>query len=288
MKTSILVAIATLGVLTACASTPKDIPELDDARVKVNALSNDPLAQQAASHELSAARSNLELANAALNKHEPVEQVTHFAYLAGRNAEIGEARIDEFKAREEVKKGEAERNHVLLEARTREAETAKQQVATAQATAEVKTEEADRARSELAELQAKKTDRGMVITLGDVLFDTNAATLKPGAALTIDRLANFLESNTDTRILIEGHTDSTGSDAYNEELSRRRAQAVANDLESRGVDSTRLKVIGRGEGYPVADNSSAAGRQQNRRVEIVFSDQSGKFQQGASTDLPTQ
>jgi outer membrane protein OmpA-like peptidoglycan-associated protein len=286
MKTNTLVAIATFALFTACASAPKRVAELDDAHVKVNALSNDPLAQQAASRELAAARSNLEQADAALKKGEPQTDVAHFAYLATRNAEIGEARIDEFKARDEVKKAEGERNRVLLEARTREAEGAKQQVAAAEATAEMKTEEAESARRELAELQAKKTDRGMVMTLGDVLFDTNAATLKPGAASTIDRLAKYLDENADTRLLIEGHTDSTGSEAYNEELSRRRAQAVADELVSRGVASTRLEVIGRGEGYPVADNSSSGGRQQNRRVEIVFSNESGKFQQGASTETP--
>lgn len=286
MKISTVFAVVTLVFVTACASAPKRVAELDDAHVKVNALSNDPLAQQAASRELAAARSNLEQADTALKKGEPRTDVAHFAYLASRNAEIGEARIDEFKARDEVKKAEAERHRVVLEARTQEADAAKQQVAAAEATAEVKTEEAESARRELAELQAKKTDRGMVMTLGDVLFDTNAATLKPGAALTIDRLAKFLEQNADTRLLIEGHTDSTGSEAYNEELSRRRAQAVANDLESRGVPSTRLEVIGRGEGYPVAENSSPAGRQQNRRVEIVFSNQSGKFEQGASAETP--
>ena len=165
MKTNTLVAIATFALFTACASAPKRVAELDDAHVKVTALSNDPLAQQAASRELAAARSNLEQADAALKKGEPQTDVAHFAYLATRNAEIGEARIDEFKARDEVKKAEGERNRVLLEARTREAEGAKQQVAAAEATAEMKTEEAESARRELAELQAKKTDRGMVMRI---------------------------------------------------------------------------------------------------------------------------
>jgi outer membrane protein OmpA-like peptidoglycan-associated protein len=286
MKRTTLVAIATFTLVAACASAPKRVAQLDEARVKVEALSQDPLAQQAASRELAAARANLDQAETALKKGEPEAQVAHFAYLAGRNAEIGEARIDEVKSRDTVKKGEAERNRVLLEARTQEVDVAKHQAAAAQATAEVQAGEAEAARRELAELQAKKTERGMVMTLGDVLFDTNAATLKPGAELTIDRLSKFLDQNADTRLIIEGHTDSQGSDAYNEELSRRRAQAVADDLVSRGVASSRLEVLGRGEGYPVADNSTSAGRQQNRRVEIVFSDEGGKFQQGASAETP--
>jgi outer membrane protein OmpA-like peptidoglycan-associated protein len=121
--------------------------------------------------------------------------------------------------------------------------------------------------------------------LGDVLFDTNAATLKVGSAERLDRLAAFLNENSGTRIMIEGHTDSRGSDAYNEELSRRRAQAVADALLTRGIPSGRFEILGRGEAAPVASNDTAAGRQQNRRVEVVFSDQSGKFAQGSSGAL---
>jgi outer membrane protein OmpA-like peptidoglycan-associated protein len=123
----------------------------------------------------------------------------------------------------------------------------------------------------------------MVLTLSDVLFDTDAATLKPGAAVAIDRLGKFLQGSPESRVIIEGHTDSRGSEAYNEDLSRRRAEAVAEELVTRGISSDRFEVIGRGEGYPVANNGTAEGRQQNRRVEIVFSDQAGRFAPGVTT-----
>lgn len=280
MKYATIIAIAAFGFMVACASAPKNVPQLDEARTKVQTLSQDPLAQEFASRELAAARATLEQAETALKEREATERVAHLSYLAARNADIGQARIEEAKARQEVASAEAQRNKVLLESREQEVDTAKQQVAAAQASAAVQAEEADAARRALAELQAEQTQRGMVLTLSDVLFDTNAATLKAGATLAIDRLSKFLDQSPETRLIIEGHTDSQGSDAYNEELSRRRAQAVGDELVSRGIESGRFEVIGRGEAYPVAGNETAAGRQQNRRVEIVFSDQSGKFSQG--------
>jgi outer membrane protein OmpA-like peptidoglycan-associated protein len=115
-----------------------------------------------------------------------------------------------------------------------------------------------------------------------VLFDTGKATLKAGADLALNRLSDFMKQNPDTRIIVEGHTDSRGSDEYNRELSQARAQSVSDALASRGVASDRVQVVGRGEGYPVASNDTTAGRQQNRRVEIIFSDQKGQFAQGAT------
>jgi len=115
--------------------------------------------------------------------------------------------------------------------------------------------------------------------LSDVLFDTGQATLKPGADRALDRLAQFLKDSSGTDVLIEGHTDSVGTDDYNLALSQRRAQAVADALSSRGVATDRVQTKGLGKAYPVASNDTQAGRQQNRRVEIVFSDESGRFAQ---------
>jgi outer membrane protein OmpA-like peptidoglycan-associated protein len=277
MKYSHAIAIVTLAALAACASEPERVPQLDAARTKVQALANEQRVQEVAGRELAAADENLKRAEEALQKDEPQEKVAHLAYLAERNADIGQARIDEAEAKEKVAHAEAERNAVLLEARTQEVEMAKQKAAAAEVAAAANAQDADAARRELEAMKAKETERGMVLTLSDVLFDTAAATLKPGATLAIDRLAQFLESNPDTRLIIEGHTDNRGSDAYNEDLSQRRARAVAAELTARGIDPARFQAIGRGEGFPVADNGTAEGRQQNRRVEIVFSDESGKF-----------
>ena len=164
----------------------------------------------------------------------------------------------------------------------------------AQQQAEVARQDALSARAELedmqkqfSELQAKQTERGMVLTLSDVLFDTGQATLKPGADLALDRVAEFLRENAGTRVIVEGHTDSRGSEEYNLRLSERRAQSVADALRMRGIEPGRFQVVGRGEGYPVANNATAEGRQQNRRVEIVFSDNAGRFAQGPTEDEAT-
>ena len=124
---------------------------------------------------------------------------------------------------------------------------------------------------ELKELQAKQTERGIVLTLGDVLFDSGQASLKPGAASTIDRLSNFLASQPDRSLIIEGHTDSMGSDSFNQQLSESRAESVKAALVAKGIPSERIVAVGKGEAAPVAGNDTSAGRQQNRRVEIVIS-----------------
>ena len=279
----VIPTLAAVALVTACASAPKRSEQLEQARAEVETLSQDPLASTAASQELQDARRTLQEADSALANKRPLEDVNHLAYLAERNAEIGKARIQEAHSRQQIAQGEAERNRVLLEARTADAQRAQATAQTESERAEAARQEALSARQELADLQAQQTNRGMVITLGDVLFDTGAATLKAGAGERIDRLASYLSQSPNTRIMIEGHTDSRGSDAFNEELSRRRAQAVADALLTRGIPSSRFEILGRGEAVPVASNDNAAGRQQNRRVEIVFSDQSGQFAAGANS-----
>jgi outer membrane protein OmpA-like peptidoglycan-associated protein len=278
-------------LLAACASTPQRVAELDQAHSDVESLAADPLVQQAASEELSNARKSLESADVAMKKHDK-EQVLHYSYLASQQARTGEERISEARAKQDVAKGEAERNRVLLESRTREAEaakaTAEQQAQAAQAQAqqaEAARQEAEAAQRQLADMQAKQTDRGMVLTLGDVLFDTNAATLKPGADSMIDRVAAFMKDNEGTKVIVEGHTDSRGSAEYNQQLSERRAQSVADALAFRGIDRSRVEPVGRGKELPVASNDTAAGQQQNRRVELIFSDASGRFASGATPTL---
>jgi outer membrane protein OmpA-like peptidoglycan-associated protein len=282
-------AVVSAVLLAACASTPKGIEELDQARADVETLASDPLAQQAAGQELSNARSSLQQAENAL-KDRDSKEVVHYSFLASQQSKTGMQRVEEARSKEQVAQGEAERNRVLLESRTREAEAARasaeEQARSAQAQAQqaqAALQEAEKARQELAELQAKQTERGMVLTLGDVLFDTAASTLKPGAGTVLDRVASFLKENEGTKVLIEGHTDSRGSDQYNEELSQRRALAVADALAFRGIDRGRVEAVGRGEALPVASNDTAAGQQQNRRVELVFSDASGRFAGGAAS-----
>ena len=122
----------------------------------------------------------------------------------------------------------------------------------------------------MAELKAQQTERGMVLTLGDVLFDSGKAELHSGAMPTIDRLAEFMRENPDRKLQVEGYTDSIGSDDLNLGLSQRRADAVRAALVQRGVDGARIATRGFGKAKPVASNDTTAGRQLNRRIEIVI------------------
>lgn len=288
--------VASVLIAAGCATTPKNLAELDRAHAAVERLASNPIASQSATRELQMARTSLERADQAWKAKESTDSVIHLAYLAERQAEIGEARLGELRARQEIAQGEAARNAVLLEARERDArlassradanaqdaEMARQAARSAEQRAQTAQEDLKASQQQFAELQAKQTERGMVLTLGDVLFDTAQSNLKPGATQTLDRLARFMRENEGTRVLIEGYTDARGTAEYNQELSRRRASAVAEALESRGTDRSRVNVAGRGEDLPVANNETAAGRQLNRRVEIVFSDAAGKFANGVA------
>jgi outer membrane protein OmpA-like peptidoglycan-associated protein len=289
----IIISSALLTLAVGCATTPMRSDRLDEARAELDRLSADPLAQQAAGKDTEEARDDLQRAEGALQQRKPQEETDHLAYLALRHAQAGEARIAEARARQQVAQAQNERTRVQMEEREREtqnargaAENAKNSAAAARSEAAQAQDEAAaaqsalaNARQELQDLQAKQTERGMVMTLSDVLFDTGQATLKPGADRALDRLATFLKDSTGTHVLIEGHTDSVGSDDYNLGLSQRRAQAVADALSARGVPAERTVAKGLGKAYPVASNDSQAGRQQNRRVEIVFSDGAGRFAQ---------
>jgi outer membrane protein OmpA-like peptidoglycan-associated protein len=134
--------------------------------------------------------------------------------------------------------------------------------------------DADREKAELQRqidlLQAKTTERGLVLTLGNVLFATGRADLNAGGTDSLNKLVAFLNQYPDRNIMIEGHTDNVGSDASNLALSERRAGSVHSYLLQQGVGSQRISSSGLGESQPIADNDTDAGRQQNRRVEIII------------------
>jgi outer membrane protein OmpA-like peptidoglycan-associated protein len=165
-----------------------------------------------------------------------------------------------------------------------QARMAQEQAASSQsqALASQQAAEAARARTttleaQLRELDARNTDRGLVVTLGDVLFDTGSSNLRPGGLRMVDRLATFLRQYPQRSVAIEGFTDSVGNDQSNQVLSERRAAAVRAALVSAGIDGSRVLAQGLGESYPVANNDTSVGRQLNRRVEIVISDEAGRI-----------
>jgi outer membrane protein OmpA-like peptidoglycan-associated protein len=167
-----------------------------------------------------------------------------------------------------------------------QARAAQQQAAAAQQRAQSTSERNAQLESELRELYATKSDRGMVVTLNDVLFDTGSAALRPGGHRLVARLAEFLREYPERTIAIEGFTDSVGSDEVNQELSERRAASVKIALIDEGVDASRVFVRGYGEAFPVASNDTREGRQRNRRVEVVISDERGSIAPRVATYVP--
>jgi len=202
--------------------------------------------------------------------HDTVE-VQHLAALASQRVEIARATAEKKVAETQIQQATEERDRVLIEARTREAQRAQHEAAQATQQAQVATSQVQQLQQELAALQAKQTDRGLVLTLGDVLFETGKADLRPGALRNLYPLVTFLQKYPEHRVVIEGHTDSVGSDAYNLDLSQRRADAVRDFLLQNGVKAAQLATHGYGKASPVASNATTEGRQRNRRVELIIS-----------------
>jgi outer membrane protein OmpA-like peptidoglycan-associated protein len=252
------------------------------------AIARETAAQKAA--EIAVANANVERDRVRLEaRTREADAARRSAEEALRQSEAARRESEASLRNAEAARREAEASRMRSEVAARNAEEAQRQAAAerqaaldAQAAAQAARQQgleaearAKQLEAQLKDLEAKKTDRGMVITLGDVLFDTNQAQLKPGGMRNVQRLAEFLKQYPQRKVAIEGFTDSTGSAARNQELSEQRAQAVANALMGMGIGSERIAARGYGPAYPVAGNDSAGGRQLNRRVEIVVSDDNG-------------
>jgi outer membrane protein OmpA-like peptidoglycan-associated protein len=281
MTIKLLTATGLTLILGACASIPHPNAALDNARIAVQTAEADPLVNQYAALDLDVARKDLSNAEYAALHHQDGD-VAQSAYLATQNARLAQAHATVKAEDARVAAGQAERDQIMLAARTREADNAKAAAANAEQVADSAltqrdqaNEEAARAQAELDALKATPSPRGMVLTLGDLLFDTGRAELKPGAGRKIDQLGQFLVEHPDRRVQIDGFTDSVGSDSYNLDLSQRRADAVKKALIERGVDGSRIGTEGYGKSYPVAGNSDSGGRQLNRRVEVVIGSNDG-------------
>ena len=216
------------------------------------------------------AHNSLQRAEREWTDDEDQKEADHLTYLVERRIEIAQATADKKLAEAELARLSDAREQILLEARTREAEQAQYQAAVRAREAEQARDQARQLAQELAELKAKQTERGLVLTLGDVLFAYDQADLKPGAMQNLYQLVTFLRDNPERHVIIEGHTDNHGSQQYNQDLSRQRAEAVRSFLLQNDIPPQRITARGYGEAYPVAPNSTASGRQQNRRVEVVI------------------
>jgi outer membrane protein OmpA-like peptidoglycan-associated protein len=292
----LVAGLVPLAVLAGCASADLEQAakaQLTKAQTAYRQAQSDPNVQAHAQLQLADAQKAVQAAEQAPNP----EDRQQFAYLAERKAQtasvVGAIRKTEQdtqmmgketqdillqKRDRELKaaRADAEQARTAAEARARDAEAKAREAEQARTQAEQARAQADAEQAknaallkELSELKGQQTNRGLVLTVGDVLFATGKAEVAAGGMRSIDKLAEWLKKNPTRNLLIEGNTDNTGPEDFNLKLSQQRADAVRDALVSRGVGADRITTRGYGPKYPVVANDTAAGRQQNRRVEVV-------------------
>lgn len=275
--------------------------QLERAQAAYQQAQGDPSVRAYAPLKLGDAQKALQAAERADDSDEKM----HLSYLAERKALLASVTGATGKTEQSMDQLRKETSEVLLDKRDRELKAARtetdakareaeqwRRVAEARARdVETKARETEQGRrqvpevdtkalaaehakatalaNELASLKAQQTDRGIVLTVGDVLFAPGKADVGPGAQRSIDKLADFLKAYPKRNVMIEGHSDNLGNEDFNVKLSQQRADAVREVLVARGIAPQRIRTKGYGPKFPVVDNDSAAGRQQNRRVEVL-------------------
>jgi len=294
---SVIGVLVVVGGCAASAQQRAARSQLERAQEAYLQAESDPSVQAYAPVRLAEAHKALQEAQQA--KHS--DEMLHLSYVAERKAQIASVTGATGKTEQRTEQLRKETSAVLLQKRDRELKAARSETDTkareaeqwrrlAEARAkdddakardarqtedaEAKALAAERAKAaalanELASLKAQHTDRGLVLTVGDVLFAPGKAEVGPGAQRSIDKLAEFLRAYPKRNVLIEGHTDNLGNEDFNIKLSQQRADSVRDLLIARGVSPQRIRTKGYGPKFPVVDNESAAGRQQNRRVEVL-------------------
>lgn len=281
--------LACLALALACA-TPNNA-DLERARARYAEVARNPTVNADASVDLYEAGKNLDHATSLMEGGAEAEIVSHFAYLAELRMQLAVLTADTRVQRQEAERLLTQRQQIRLEGRTIEADRAAERARTAQASAVAATTQAAHARTQasqaeararaaelrademeqhLADLETRQTERGILLTLGGVLFEFGKAELKPAAESQLSRVAGFLIANPDREVVVEGHADDVGTDDFNLQLSRARADSVADYLVLSGVAGSRIAAEGFGKRYPVVSNQSDEGRAQNRRVELTI------------------
>lgn len=246
LKSTSSISVLVASLLVACSSTPKAPEGASDLRNKLTQLqSNSQLANRAP-----VAIKDAEIAvRTAEEPRKDKAYAKHLVYIADRKVDTAIALANARLLEDERKEISGQVTEAQLASRTREAEALRRQ---------------------LDELNAKQTERGLVVTLGDVLFESGKSDLKSAATANLNKLSGFLAQYPDRSLVIEGHTDSIGSESYNQVLSQNRAESVKAFLLDQGIAASRVTAFGKGESSPVASNDSSSGRQMNRRVEVII------------------
>jgi OmpA-OmpF porin, OOP family len=233
-----------LSVLMTAACTPAVNMSLERARSDYQQAANDPAVKADASADLYAAEKLLQQAETSWREDHDSAETDHLSYLTDQKIDLARATASQAASKRAFDELSAKKDEIRLKARE----------------------------AEIEKLKAKKVPQGILVTLGDVLFDTARASLKPGSLQEIYPIVEYLKEHPETMVKIQGYTDSRGAEDYNIQLSQMRAESVRDFLISNGITPERITAQGMGKDYPVATNSTAVGRQQNRRVEVTITD----------------
>ena len=253
--------------LAACAGPNKTV---ERAELATESVRNDAEVQRYAPVALDRTEEALQRLQAANANDAGNAELEHLAYLVEQRAASADLRAETVANRQAIDQLDERRQKILIDAESLKAEVARKDATSALREAQDAKLRAESLQQELNDLEAKQTDRGLLVTIGDVLFDVDGAKLKPGGIEQIRRIASALQSDPSRRAVIEGHTDSTGAEGYNLQLSEERANAVKAALIAGGVPPEQISARGYGEAYPIATNEDQSGRQQNRRVELII------------------
>lgn len=292
MKTKLFVVATLAAAIAACSSTPEQNLALNQAKKQFDSAQGDAQVRSLAADELESAEKSLRAAEAAWEGDKPDPTVDHLAYMTSKRVLIAQETASSMTYQAVTENASEERDRLLLQVRTDQADQAESRLAEsreksrqdnkrssealgaarqeAELAAQLQAARIDELQGELEALDAKKSARGMVVTLGDMLFETGKSDILPSAMPNVSKLAVFLVKYPDQRASVEGHTDSTGTAMGNQQLSQQRASAVKTALVDMGVSSNNLSTRAHGSDNPVADNATVSGRKANRRVEIVF------------------
>ena len=290
-------SIILLSLMAACGPSQSDTmarDRLEQARAAYNTAKNNENVQVYAPVPLIEAEKAMTLAERA---KDPID-ISHLSYLAEKRSliavAIAEGKVAENDAlllnresseillmkrereakiartRADATAAELEKIRLESEIKTRELDMMKREAEKARLLADAKIRESQQLLKEMSELKARQTERGIVLTIGDVLFATGKADITSGAMRSMDKLAEFLKAQPTRNVVIEGYTDSVGGDNYNLELSEKRAESAKNELVVRGIAVERITTRGFGKRDPVASNDTPEGRKLNRRVEVII------------------
>lgn len=262
MKTQWFLITGLAASIAACSGMPAQNSNLDSARAHYQMAESNPQVAMHSEQELEQAAESLDEADRAVKAEKAAPTVEHLIYMADREVTVAETTATLRAAQQTTRISMLERSTDAAALRTGQDAQMQQQL-------DQKSAQIAALNRQLELNNAQDTNRWVIITLGDVLFDPGRSAILPNSAGNLQKLADVLNEDDVLSVSINGHTDSTGSRSFNDTLSLRRADSVKRELIRLGVSDSQIKTHAMGQDHPIADNETSAGRQMNRRVEVL-------------------